>query len=189
MGEYRLVRNKTRSKKKLLCATTAAFITVLMLFGAFYLWINAGEKRLIWESTYRVLVPEDPAVSGRLYETRNGWHLLVLTSPSSEHQEAYYINLDSHQIGSPSFSKSRYIPLRRSALVDYQTLQGYPYYGTIEAEWKMGSDGQEVRIHIKGYDTNPAMHVDPSLDDPNEIVRLSRKRMPIGCQREIVLTK
>jgi hypothetical protein len=185
MRNYRLVQNKTRAKKKrVISVILATFLTILVLAGAFYLWINTGEKKLIWASAYRVHVPGDPGASGKLYSLRNGEYLLVLTSPSSKRPEGYHINLDTHEIGLPSFSKSSYIPLVRSALVDDETLEGYPFYGTIEANWEVGSDGQEVRIHIKGY-ADVALQVDPSCD----LHELARETIPIGHQKEIVLAK
>ncbi|HEC02177.1 MAG TPA: hypothetical protein ENI81_01465 [Phycisphaerales bacterium] len=184
--QYGHIQNKAWSRKKRAqCVILVTFILMLLMF---FLWINTGEKKLIWESAYRVLVPEDRAVSGRFYSTGSGRYLLVLTSPSSNRREGYCINIDTHQIGMPSFSQSSYIALRRSALVDSETLEGYPYYGAIEADWQVASDQQEVRIRIKGFDTDALQSIHPSRD-PNDIARFASECMPMAWEREIVLVE
>jgi hypothetical protein len=177
-----------RAKRNRTLVVVIAIFLLPVLFGVFFLWGINGAKRLIRQSDYRVLVREDPAVSGRFYSIGNGRYLLVLTSQSSGRREGYCVDLEKHQIGIPSFSQSSYIPLRTSALVDEVTLQGPPFYGAIEADWQVGSDGQEIRIHIKGLDTDALRSIHPSRD-PNDIARLARKWIPIGYQKEIVLAK
>lgn len=179
-------RARTKKANPVILATS--ILILLVSLPAFLLWGINGAKRLIWETDHRVLVPKDPAVSGRFYSIGSGRHLLVLSSPSLNRREGYCVNLDTQQIGLPSFSQSSYIPLRRSALVDDVTLQGYPYYGAIEADWQVGSNGQEVRIHIKGFDTDALRSIHPSRD-PNDIARFARECMPIGYQKEIALAK
>jgi hypothetical protein len=156
-----------------------------MMIG-FWVWLETymvySTLISIWPS-YRVTIPGQPAITARLYwlgspRVGGAEDLLVLTPKSSGRREFYCIDMSHRKIGLPECPK--YVPLFDSAIVDRTTLEGYPLELDLKAEWD--ENETEVRIRIMGF-SDRAMKPRPD-DDEN-----ARRMMPIGYQREIVLTK
>jgi hypothetical protein len=137
---------------------------------------------------YDVSIPGKPAVSAKLYwlgfshlgVTGHGGraHLLVLTSKSSDDREFYYIKINQQEVGLPSCFK--YIPLLFGAVVDRSTLSGFPFLGTLKADWEKNE--REVRMRITGFSDAVQKF------DPNSTSEAARRSRPIAYQRVIVFT-
>lgn len=126
--------------------------TAVLLVGVLLIWMDrvyTDYSTLLRLSRYRVVVPADPEIAGRLYTVgRDSTYLLVLTSRHSRHPEAYHIKLASHEIGVPEFNQ--YIPFFRNAIIDRCTLDGYPIDAIVAADWEVKNDWREVHIRIRG---------------------------------------
>ena len=135
----------------LVLGTAAA--TAFVLIAGFLHWLDKTytEDRCFVRvaSSYRAIVPGDPAISTRLYQLGPYMRfLLVLTSKSSDRHEVYYIDGHSHKIGVPDFRNYR--PFRKSALVSWFACEGFPDDGAVVADWDWIDDDHDLRIRVRG---------------------------------------
>ena len=165
---------------KIMLIVVLAFVLVAAL--SLWIYVDSESLTILWISPYRAVVPGEPPASGKVYSLPDGRHLLVLTSKSSKHPEGYCVDLAKRRIGLASVPN--YVPLFRSALVHEMTLEGFGFEEEVDADWDVKNGWEEVRVRIRGL-ANALERLDPSFN-PGES---TRKMMPIGYQREIILTR
>ncbi len=161
----------------LVVASALSGAIVAILGGWFWFQRVCDEETTILHlSGYRVAVPARPDASGRLYGlSYDDRYLLVLTAPSSEHAEGYYLSLPGKEIGLPSFG--HYVPFLSHAFVDREVYAGFDQEEALAADWN--TTEREVHIRIRGF-----KGAKPDGDSD----RAMRENMPIGYGNEIVLT-
>lgn len=161
-------------------------ITSVGLITLFRFWLD----RVYTEDTtfvrvssrYRVAVPGTPTISSRLYSlSYTQKYLLVLTSEASRLPEPYYIDLLGEEIGVPSLGQYQDIPLFGGALVDRECERGIVPDEVIVADWEVKDHWREVHIRIKGIKPQ-------GVESPAEQERCSRQVIPLGYEREVILT-
>jgi hypothetical protein len=164
----------------------SSLATAILLVGVFLIWVDrvyTEYSTLLRVSPYRVVIPADPGIAGKLYTIgRDSTYLLVLTSRHSRHPEPYHIKLASQEIGVPEFYQ--YVPLPRSAIIDRCTLDGYPMDTVVAADWEVKNDWREVHIRIRGFLYPLERDVVPVRPD-NTIPQMIR----LAYQKEIILLR
>ncbi len=170
--------------KLLIAILTSSLGTAILLIGVFLISMDrvyAEYSTLLRLSRYRVVIPADPGIVGKLYSVdRDSTYLLVLTSRHSCRPEPYLVNLGKRTIGVPQLPQ--YVPLLRSAIVDRETFQGYPVDTEIAGDWEAKDNWREVHIRIHGFLYPREGDVAPARSD-NTIPELIR----LAYQKEIIL--
>jgi hypothetical protein len=174
-------------RKEFLRKMQIAFLLVLVVgiltvLGV-WVYLTARGLHFVRMADYHVLIPNKATASGCVYSLGKNKYVLVLTDGSSEHYEAYYLDLVQKEIGLPSFDVSKYTPLWHSALVDARVLEGYPMEGVLAADWR--ADEREVRIRVKGFPRELQQQSHPPFD-PEEF---SLRVMPLAYKTEIVIRR
>jgi len=178
------------SNKMIFIILATALITAIVLIIAFVAWFELFMPyRVVVPRSpfYHVAIPGEPPASARLYwlgtpRLGSDRHLLVLKSRYSKRPESYQIDFSKRRIGLPDFPQ--HIPLFGSAVVNRDTLVGFPLLGELKAEWS--DNDRETRIRLIGSSdvANKALS-----HSPEQAEEAARRLIPIGYQREIIFTK
>jgi len=176
-----------------LVSGTAATTAFLLVVG-FLHWLDKTytEERCFVRvaSSYRAVVPGEPAISTRLYQLGPYMRfLLVLTSKSPDRLNVYYIDGSSQKIGVPDFGNYR--PFRKSALVSWLACEGFPDDGAVVADWEWINDDHDLRIRVRGLKHTSASSSLDHMLRPDFAERRLKETVPEMIQlaygRDIIL--
>jgi hypothetical protein len=180
-----------KKKSVMFVIILVAFILVASLFFAHHIYYSVcsyiceNELVLVPESEYKVSIAESQGATGTLYYLGRDNYLLTLYGREHQHTEGYFLNFRQKDIGLPDFGRFR--RLIKFALVERNTMAGFPYLGTLDAEWKVSANENEVRIRIKGSpDTVRKANGFVSTQEAEEY---EKKDLALAYQKEIILTK
>jgi len=173
-------RTKILAAVGLILAT--ALVTTGVLIAGFGLWLHRAWEDstiVVREAPFQVIIPGEPAASGRLYRLGHGDdYLLVLTSKAAEYPEGYLMKVGTREIGLPDFPQ--YVRIFKYALIDSSVYDGFPFLGELDAEWIRANGGRELRLRIRGF-SDVAQKAEPKT--PDDV----REALPIAYQREIII--
>ena len=154
-----------------------ALVLMAVLGGWLYLHLN--DLAIVKPSSLQVSVSGEPEMKGRLYRLGRDTYLLVLTSPSFERPEGYWVSMRDREIGWPSFGC--YTECLGYAIISRETFLRFPLVGGLEADWI--TNDEDIYVRITGR-TLAAQEADP-IDDVDGFLQRS---MPLAYKNEIKIS-